>query len=378
MPRFFSALRHVDGLLLTAVGLMAVFGCVGLASLGLRSVPPNFSLLERQLVAIGIGAVLLVTVARIDHHAWERWWPAVAIMIGVLLVGVLLVGTRIRGTRGWFTIGGWTLQPVEFAKIGLILLQAAYFRRRARLLDRLMTVLESAGITTAVALPVLLQPDLGSAILLVITWLGMLLVFGLRRAHLLTFTIVGVCAVVVGWLFLLQPYQRERVLTLLDPNRDPQGAGYNQRQAVIAVGAGGLFGRGFGQGTQSQLRFLPEAQSDFLPAVLAEEFGFVGLMALIAAVVAVLLRCASVARRCPDDFSAAAVVGFAILFCTQAFLNLGMNLGVVPVFGIPFPFVSAGGSAVIAFAFGLGIMSGIARRTPRAERSVYQFEVIPG
>jgi rod shape determining protein RodA len=356
---------------------MAVFGCIGLASLGLRSDPPNFALLERQLVAIAIGIVLLVVVARVDHHAWEKWWPVVAITVGVLLVGVLLVGTRIRGTRGWFSIGGWTLQPVEFAKIGLILLQAAYFRRRARLLDRFRTVLESAAITAAIALPVLLQPDLGSAILLVITWLGMLLVFGLRRTHVLMLVLAFVATAIIGWQFLLHPYQRDRVLTFLDPNRDPQGAGYNQRQAVIAVGAGGIFGRGFGQGTQSQLRFLPEAQSDFLPAVLAEEFGFLGVTALIAAVIVLLLRCASVARRCPDDFSAAVIVGFAVLFCIQAFLNLGMNLGVVPVLGIPFPFVSAGGSAVIAFALGIGIVSGISRRTPRAERSVYQFEVIP-
>lgn len=377
MPRVLSTFRSLDAISLTAVALATVFGCIGLASLGLRSVPPNFSLLTRQLIAIGIGTVALVGLASIDHHAWERWWPAVAIAVGVLLIGVLVVGTRIRGTRGWFTIVGWTLQPVEFAKIGLILLQAVYFRRRARLLDRFRTVLESAGITAAVVIPVLLQPDLGSAVLLIVTWFGMLLVFGLRRAHLLTIAVVGLCTIVVGWQFLLQPYQRERILTFLDPNRDPQGAGYNQRQAVIAVGAGGLFGRGFGQGTQSQLRFLPEAQSDFLPAVFAEEFGFVGIVALIAAVVVVLLRCASVARRCPDDFSAAVVVGFAILFGSQAFLNLGMNLGVVPVLGIPFPFVSAGGSAVIAFAVGLGIVSGIAGRTPRAERSVYQFEVIP-
>ncbi|MBI4434872.1 rod shape-determining protein RodA [Candidatus Uhrbacteria bacterium] len=363
--------------MLIAVALATVFGCIGLASLGLRSVPPNFSLLTRQLIAIGIGVAVLVVVARIDHHAWERWWPAVAVTVGILLVGVLVVGTRIRGTRGWFALGGWTLQPVEFAKIGLILLQAVYFRRRARLLDRFRTVLESAGITAAVVVPVLFQPDLGSAVILILVWFGMLLVFGLRRAHLLSIAVIGLLTIAIGWQFFLHPYQRERILTLLDPHRDPQGAGYNQRQAVIAVGAGGLFGRGFGQGTQSQLRFLPEAQSDFLPAVFAEEFGFVGVAALIAVVMAVLLRCASVARRCPDDFSAAVVVGFALLFGIQAFLNLGMNLGVVPVLGIPFPFVSAGGSAVVAFAAGLGIVSGIAGRTPRAERSTYEFEVIP-
>lgn len=364
-----------DGLFLAAVVLMAVFGCIGLASLGLRSDPPDFSVLTRQLIALGVGAIFLITFARIDWTAWERWWPMVAAITIGLLVGVLLFGARIRGTRGWFVLGPWTLQPVEFAKIGLILLQAAYFRRRARLLTRWRTVLESAAITGVVVAPVLMQPDLGSALLLLATWFGMLLVFGLRRAHLFVIVVATLVALVVGWQFLLRSYQRDRVLTVLDPHRDPQGAGYNQRQAVIAIGAGGFFGQGFGQGTQAQLRFLPEAQSDFLPAVLAEEFGFVGIVVLLGCAVTLLLRAFAIARRCPDDFSAAIVVGFGVLFGVQALLNLGMNLGVAPVMGIPFPFVSAGGSSVIAFAAGAGIIMSIAVRTPRAERRVYEFDV---
>ncbi|MDP3771571.1 MAG: FtsW/RodA/SpoVE family cell cycle protein [bacterium] len=372
----FRSLRSLDGLLLAAVALMAVLGCIGLASLGLRSDPPDFSALTRQLIALGIGAILLLSFARIDWMAWERWWPMVAVVTVGLLVGVLLLGARIRGTRGWFVLGPWTLQPVEFAKIGLILLQAAYFRRRARLLTRWRTVLESAAITGTVVAPVLLQPDLGSALLLLATWFGMLLVFGLRRNHLLAIVVAALLLLAVGWQFFLQPYQRDRVLTVFDPNRDPQGAGYNQRQAVIAVGAGGVFGQGFGQGTQAQLRFLPEAQTDFLPAVLAEEFGFVGVFVLLGCLVVVLLRLLTIARRCPDDFSAAIVVGFGVLFGVQALLNLGMNLGVAPVMGIPFPFVSAGGSSVIALAAGVGIVMSVARRTPKAERRVYQFAVL--
>ncbi|MDO8598657.1 MAG: FtsW/RodA/SpoVE family cell cycle protein [bacterium] len=367
---------HLDGLLLTAVAIATVFGCIGLASLALRSEPANFGALTRQLIAIGIAIVIATVVARLDWRAWERWWIAVVIVLGVLLLGVLVVGARIHGTRGWFAVAGWTLQPVEFAKIGLILLQATYFRHRARLLDRWRTVLESAAITGAVVAPVLLQPDLGSATLLVITWFGMLLVFGLRKSHLLAITVATLAVVLVGWQFFLQPYQRDRVLTLLDPYRDPQGAGYNQRQAVIAVGSGGLFGQGFGQGTQSQLRFLPEAQSDFLPSVLAEEFGFLGISVLLACIVVLLIRLLVLARRCPDDFSAAIVVGFGILVGSQAFFSLGMNLGVAPVMGVPFPFVSGGGSALLALGLGVGIILSIGARTPRAERSVYEFDVI--
>jgi len=371
-----NAGRRMDWSLCTAVALMAVFGCIGLAALALRNEPANFGALTRQLVAIGIAIVIAVIVARIDWRAWERWWLAVAAALGVLLLGVLVIGARIHGTRGWFAVGGWTLQPVEFAKIGLILLQATYFRRRARMLDRWRTVLESAAITGAVVVPVLLQPDLGSAALLMITWFGMLLVFGLRTRHLRTITVAALAVVLVGWQFLLQPYQRERVLTLLDPNRDPQGAGYNQRQAVIAVGAGGLTGQGFGRGTQSQLRFLPEAQSDFLPAVLAEEFGFLGLSVLLACVAVLLLRLLALARRCPDDFSAAVVVGFGLLVGVQAFLSIGMNLGAAPVMGIPFPFVSGGGSAMVALGVGLGLVLSVSARTPLAERRAYEFDVV--
>ena len=366
----------MDGLLLTAVALLVVLSGVGLASLGLRSDSPDFSVLIRQLIAVGIGVILFLVTARIDWTAWERWWPAVAAVTLGLLVGVLLLGHRIRGTRGWFVLGPWTVQPVEFAKIGLILLQAAYFRRRARLLTRWRTVLESAAITGIVVAPVLMQPDLGSALLLMATWFGMLLVFGLRRAHLIVMALAALTLLVVGWQFLLHPYQRDRVLTVFNPHRDPQGAGYNQRQAVIAIGAGGFFGQGFGQGTQAQLRFLPEAQSDFLPAVVAEEFGFVGMVALLGCVVLLLLRLLVIARRCPDDFSAAVVVGFGILVGIQALLNLGMNLGVAPVMGIPFPFVSAGGSSVMALAAGVGVVTSIAARTPRAERQAYEFDVV--
>lgn len=366
----------IDWPLVVPLLLLAAFGCVGLASLALRSDPPNYAALTRQLIAFGIAAVAFVIAARLDWRAWERGWPLVAVVTGLLLLGVLLAGRNIRGVRGWFAIGSLTLQPVELAKIGLILLQAVYFRRRARVLVHLRTVLESAGITALVVLPVLLQPDLGSALILIATWLGMLVVFGLRRAHLLAIVGAALVLVVVGWTSLLQPYQRERIRTFLDPQRDPQGAGYNQRQATIAVGAGGVWGRGFGQGTQSQLRFLPEASSDFLPAVIAEEFGFVGLTALIACVGAILVRLAAVARRCTDDAAAAIVVGVGFAFGVQALANLAVNLGAIPVIGIPFPFVSVGGSAALAFGLAFGIVANIARGTPRAEPAAYAADVV--
>lgn len=374
--RLLATLRHADSMLLAAVFVTAVFGLVGLASLALRTDPPDTSTLLRQAIALGIGVILFLAFARADWRAWERWWPAVAIAVLGMLVLVLVFGTRIRGTKGWFTIGPWTLQPVEFAKIGLILLQAAYFRRRARALDRIRTVLESAGITGAIVGLVLLQPDAGSAALMVITWLGMLLVFGIRRAHLVIGVVTALVLAVVAWQFALQPYQRDRILTVLDPARDPQGAGYNQRQAVIAMGAGGMFGQGFGEGSQAQLRFLPEAQSDFLPAVIGEEFGLLGIALLLAAIATILIRLALLAERCADDFSGSIVVGFGMLFSVQALYNLAMNFGVVPVTGIPFPFVSAGGSAVMAFAIGLGIVTSIAMRTPKVAPTVYELNVI--
>lgn len=371
-----ATFRSVDGLLVAAVALMAVFGLVGLASLGLRADQPNFALLTRQAIALGIGFIIFIGAARLDWRAWERGWPAVALVVGALLIGVLFFGSLIRGTRGWFTVFGLTFQPVEFAKIGLILLHAVYFRRRAHMLMHLRTIVESGMITAAIVIPILLQPDLGSALLVIVTWLGMLFVFGLRRAHLIAIVVAAIVVAVIGWSFFLKSYQRDRVQSFLWPNRDPQGTGYNQRQAVIAIGAGGIIGRGFGQGTQAQLRFLPEAQSDFLPAVIGEEFGLLGFGALLACLGVLIWRCAAIARRCPDDFSAAVIVGFGILFGVQASYNLAMNLGIAPVVGVPFPFVSGGGSAIIAFAFGLGIVISIAMRTPLVESRAYKHEVV--
>ena len=362
-------------MLVVCVAMLAIAGLVGLASLGLRSDPPNFFLLTRQGVALAIAIVSGVIVARMDWRIWERRWPFVAVVIGVLLLGVLVAGVRIRGTRGWLAVGGWTFQPVELAKVGLIVLQAAYFRRRAHSIGRLRTVLESGAITGVVALPVFLQPDAGSAALLVITWLGMVLIFGLRRVHAVLIAVTAVLGILIAWQFLLHPYQRERIRTFLDPHRDPQGAGYNQRQAVIAIGAGGLLGRGFSQGTQAQLRFLPEAQSDFLPAVIGEEFGFFGIALMLACVMGILLRCLLLARRCADDTSAALVVGVGILFGAQAMLNLGMNLGVTPVMGIPLPFVSGGGSAMVAFGIAFGMVMSVARHAPRATPHAYTLDV---
>ncbi|MDO8425798.1 MAG: FtsW/RodA/SpoVE family cell cycle protein [bacterium] len=374
--KIFRALRDADGVLLAAVLVTAAVGLAGLASLALRSSPPSFGTFTRQLIALGIGAVLFAVAAAIDWRAWERWWPVVLAVTAALLIGVLLFGARIRGTRGWLAIGPWTIQVVEFAKIGLILLHAVYFRRRARFLGRVRTVLESTAITAAFAGLVLLQPDLGSAMLLIVTWIGMLLVFGLRRAHLLIAVVLALLTAVLAWQFALAPYQRDRILTVLDPGRDPQGAGYNQHQAVIAIGAGGMFGQGFGRGTQSQLAFLPEAQSDFLPAVIGEEFGLLGMALLLAVVAVVLWRLVILTGRCHDDFSASIVVGMGFLFAFQSLYNVAMNMGVAPVMGIPFPFVSAGGSAVMAFAFGFGIITSIAMRTPRTTRSVYELHVI--
>ncbi|MBI2483366.1 rod shape-determining protein RodA [Candidatus Uhrbacteria bacterium] len=367
---------RLDSVLMAALALLATFGLVGLSSLALRGHAPDFSVVMRQGVALGLGVIAFFVVARIDWRAWERWWPFVAVGTLSVLIAVLVVGARVHGTRGWLTIGSWTLQPVEFAKIGLIVLQAVYFRRRARSLGRLRTILESAAITAVIVVPVLLQPDLGSALVLLATWFGMLLVLGLRRAHLLMFALGAFAAAVVAWFTVLQPYQRERMLTFLDPNRDPQGAGYNQRQAVIAIGAGGWLGRGFGQGTQAQLRFLPEAQSDFLPAVVGEEFGFLGMAVLVVCLLAIAIRLGLLARRCPDDASAALVVGIAICFGVQSAFNLAMNLGVAPVMGVPFPFVSAGGSAILAFACAFGMVSSIAATVPRAEPRAYAFDVL--
>lgn len=314
----------------------------------------------RRQMAYIIVSVLLIVIgsAVLDVRSIEQW--SIPLFVGtILLLGlVLAVGENIRGTKGWFLFGSLSVQPVEFAKVGYVLFFASTLKRWARRLKELRALLVSAVGMIAVGVLVLLQPDFGSFLVFVATWVMMILIVGPKRSHLLVMACLAVAAAAVMWSAFL-PYQRDRLRVFLNPNADPLGRGYQLRQSIIAVGSGGVWGRGLGFGSQSQLEFLPERQTDFLFAALAEELGLAGVMILLALWVVVLLRPLLWARSITDDFALFTLLGFTAALFIQVALVVGMNIGLFPITGLALPFLSYGGSSMIASAIMIMIIEAI-------------------
>lgn len=340
--------RGADIILFACAFLITCFGLVGIFSLdrgqGLEGLP----FFTRQLLSFGIGLTLFFLLSRFEYRLFQfisSTWYVVGI---ILMIAVLLFGQTIRGTTGWFVVAGFSFQPVEFMKAALIVHLAHFFSRNR---DHFKTwwVIVGSGVLTA--LPVgltLLQPDAGSALLMIGTWFVMLLVSGVRRVHVTAGAVIAVIAILLSWQFLLVEYQKERIRTFFDPTHDLQGSGYNVRQSIIAVGSGQFFGKGLGYGSQSQLRFLPEARTDFMFASLSEELGFFGVGLLLTFCVTMQIRMLRIAQNSHDDFGVFVIFGYVALLVFQTIINAGMNMGILPVTGIVLPLVSYGGTALIA------------------------------
>lgn len=273
----------------------------------------------------------------------------------MLLIGVVAFGANIRGTKGWFVFSGFSFQPVEMAKVGIILMLAYVVYHFGRRYERPLFFFGTGLVTLLVMGLIMLQPDLGSAVIVGVIWFGTMLLVGARRSYLIGFVMGAIVLAVFGWFFLLHDYQKGRIETFLNPGADPLGRGYNSIQALIAVGAGQVTGRGLGFGSQSQLRFLPEAQTDFIFTVIGEELGLVGVTVFLVLFDVMLYRLVLIVRRSNDDFVSVTVGGIAILFFSQLFINVGANIGLLPITGVTLPFVSYGGSSLIINLFLIGI-----------------------
>lgn len=329
-------------------------------------------LLVRQSLFLLVALLLVLGAARLNIEAL-RLNRFLVLGLFILTVGVLAAvlffGTTLHGSRSWFSLGSLTVQPAEFAKIVLILVLAKYFSYRHIELYRAWHIFGSfiyAGIFT---LLVLQQPDLGTALLIFLTWVGIMVMAGLpfRRIALVALAIAALAA--VSW-FFLAPYQQGRILTYLDPGRDPLGEGYSQLQSQIAIGAGGLTGTGLADAFQTRYGFLPAPQNDFIFAAFTEAFGAAGGLAVIGLFSLLVWRLLDFAFRRreeqfvpPSNFGRLFAAGLAILIAIEAAVNILMNLGLLPVTGVPLPFVSYGGSHLLAFYVGLGLYQSFYRRT---------------
>lgn len=368
LSRLRSILGRFDWVLLGAVLMLLVMGMAAIWTVALSRDASNLETVNKQLIAAMIGFVLLFFCATAHYRLFKNYSFLIGVLTLVLLVVVLFAGRTIRGTTGWFSVAGWNFQPVELAKFSLVLFLAKYFDDHPRAAFRMRQFLISSAVVGVTLTLVFAQPDFGSALILVAVWLGMLAFARVRIRYLLIVIGGAIAAVFVAWFFLFAPYQKDRVLTFLDPGRDPLGRGYNVKQAIIAVGSGELFGRGLGFGSQTQLRFLPESQTDFIFAVLAEQLGFVGVLLILIFYGIILWRLLGVAKSASDDFSAFLALGILLIFTIQFVVNVGMNVGLMPVTGIALPFVSYGGSALLMSLVMLGVVESIAVRRPYRER----------
>lgn len=338
--------------------LALMLGIVGAATVHSASAQMSVEYLPRQLAWLGAGVVLFLLTFSLDYQRLALLALPLYALGLLLLVLVLFVGQVRGGARSWFGIGGLGIQPSELAKIATGILLARYL---SGLEGEYLRLREIAIATLIVLVPMALlvvQPDLGGAAMFVPMLAAMLLVAGIKARYLVIAALVMVTVAGVGWGFM-HSYQRERVLTFLNPERDPLGAGYQVRQSKIAVGSGELLGRGYLQGTQAQQKFLPARHTDFIFAVLAEEWGFLGVAFVLFLYGSFLFGCAEVAARARDRLGLLLVVGFLATFGFHILYNTAMVVGLVPITGIPLPFLSYGGSFTLYCFAAVGLMLGV-------------------
>lgn len=347
-------LGHLDGILLTLVLLLLGISLAVVASASGQS-PARIS---GHLINMGLALGVMVVMANVPPHLLSRVGLPLYVAGVVMLIGVALFGEIRNGSRRWLNLGFMAFQPSELLKIALPLMLAWYFQRNEAVL-RAKHFLVGGVLLLVPFLLILRQPDLGTALMLGASGFYLLFFAGLPWKVILGGAALGGASLPVVW-GLLHDYQQRRVLTLLDPTSDPLGAGYHIIQSTIAIGSGGLFGKGWTQGTQNQLDFVPERTTDFVFAVFGEEFGYVGVVFLVGLYLAIVARGLTIAARAPTLFGRLMAATISLNLFTYAFVNIGMVSGILPVVGVPLPLMSYGGTALITLLLGVGILMSVA------------------
>ncbi len=355
-----NALRRFDWLLICGIAPLLFFGL-----LTMKSFSGNDYFFWRQLIWVGVGTIVMFICAAIDWRAFK----SSAAILGLYTLGVgslillAVIGFATRGAQSWFYIGGFAVEPVEPIKLFLVLVFAKYFSRRYVEIALFRHIVISFLYLIIPMTLVFLHPDFGSAAILFFIWISMLLFSGLTMRHIALFIGLGVIIAVVGWFFVLQPYQKTRVVAFFNPEYDSKKSGYHAIQAMIAVGSGEIFGKGVGYGTQSRLNFLPESETDFMFAAFAEEWGFVGIIFVFLSFALIFWRILHIGMMSPDNFSKLFGLGICFLIVGHITIHVGMNLGLLPITGIGLPFMSYGGSFLVTLMASIGIIESIAIRS---------------
>ncbi|HSL44161.1 MAG TPA: FtsW/RodA/SpoVE family cell cycle protein [Anaerolineales bacterium] len=367
--------RHFDFWLLGAVVLATAFGTTMIRS----AIAGNEELVtsvNRQIYFALAGLVLIFVVAAIDYQYWMALYRPIALVMGVLLFALFLSAQAVFGAARWFQVGVLFVQPTEFAKIAAILLLARYFDKTQNEPRSLRWIIGAFMWVMALAIWILLQPNLSNVVVMVVILASLLWFNGIQLKHLLLFGVtgfLGIATIVILSVLsiripFLQEYQQQRITNffLPDPNAT-FGATYNVEQALVAIGSGGLFGQGYGHGTQTQLRFLKVRHTDFIFSAISEEFGLVGSLLVIVILVLIIWRCLRTAQKARDVAGMNIAYGVATLIFFQGMVNIGVNLNIVPVSGLPLPFISYGGSGLTSLMLGIGLVESVAMRHRQLE-----------
>jgi len=358
-----NKIQKIDLVLLLSSLLLLGVGLAVLYSISM-AMPDNggMNVFWKQVIFSVIGIAVMFFFSFTNYQIYKsRSTPLYFLTLAVLLF-VIIFGLTIRGTAGWIGLGIFNIQPVEIAKLVLIIFLASFISQKKMEIGETGRLVASFILSGAMIFLVIKQPDFGSAMVLLAIWLGMTVVSGISAKKIIVIVITGAIFATLGW-FQLQTYQKNRILSLVKSGIiDPRGSGYNVIQSMIAVGSGGLTGKGIGHGSQSQLNFLPEKHTDFIFASIAEELGLLGSLFVIGLYSAMFYRMKMIAMNAPDNFGYLLVVGIMLMFFVQVFENIGMNIGIMPVTGIPLPLLSYGGSSLITILASIGILSNINSR----------------
>lgn len=366
MPRFTSSIfagarsyfRDIDVPLLFVILAIAVVGLVNM-----YGITGGESLFKKQIALTGIGIAVMIFLSLFNYRYLKNYsLPVLLLYIFSILLLILTFYSRsIRGTNSWIIFGNLTFEPAELTKLFLIVLMAKYFSHKHVHIRSLSHIIASAVYFIIPAAIIINQPDLGSAIILTLIWASLLIAAGISKKHIFILLIIASVGAVGAWNFVLKPYQKVRVVSFLDQNEDPLGSGYNLNQSKIAIGSGSWFGNGLGKGSQANLGFLPEPHNDFIFAALVEQFGFAGGLGVLGLILFMVYRIIVIGSSTSANFGKLFSVGIAVFIFSHVFVSVGVNIGLLPVTGLPFPFLSSGGSNFVAIMAGLGVLQSIHR-----------------
>jgi rod shape determining protein RodA len=362
--------RHFDFWLLGAIVLATAFGTTMIRS-AVAGNEELIPLINRQIYFALAGLVVIFVIAAIDYRYWISLYIPIFIIMGILLFALFLSAQAVFGAARWFTVGVLFVQPTEFAKIVIIIILARYFEKNQERPRDLRWIAFSLFWVWGLTIWILLQPNLSNVVVITVIWFMLLWLNGLQLKHLIIFGTSGIVifgTVVILTFFgvripFLQEYQQQRIANFILPDPNATfGATYNVQQALIAIGSGGLFGKGYGHGTQTQLRFLKVRHTDFIFSAISEEFGMVGGILVILVLAFIIWRCLRAAQRARDVSGAVLAYGVATLIFFQGVINIGVNMNIVPVSGLPLPFISYGGSGLTSLMLGIGLVESVALR----------------